>query len=563
MGDGETLVEVARERAAMLGHACCVRFLVNGDVTGPIVELTYADLVDRASAIAATLQQRSQPGDRALLMFPSGVEFVTAFFGCLFAGVIPVPVYPPDFAKPERALAKLAAIVADCGPSAALTTQAFLPSLERALPALPQLAGIARIPVDACADVSAADWRAATITPDTIALLQYTSGSTGSPRGAVIRHAQLLANERSIAERMGPVKLVVGWLPVFHDMGLIGNVLQAIYAGGGLVLMSPFSFLKRPARWLEAISHFRAETSGGPNFAYEQCTRRISEEERARLDLGSWRVAFCGAEPVRATTIDRFCATFQRHGFARAAFYPCYGLAEATLFVTGNARGREPRCTTFRSSLLDRGQAVVTGEGDDARCLVSCGTPASTEDVRVVDPDTCVPVEDDRVGEIWVRGPATSSGYWNRADNEAFFAARLEGGEPTFLRTGDLGFVHAGELYICGRRKDMIIISGRNLFPPDIEATAEVAVPTIRKGCCAAFSIERDGEERLVIVAEHDAAHAADVIREIKRAVVEHHQVAPFDVLVVGAGTLPKTSSGKLERYACRRAYLDGAYLIS
>ncbi|HTL34800.1 MAG TPA: fatty acyl-AMP ligase [Kofleriaceae bacterium] len=563
MATGETLVDVARERAATLGEALCVRYLVNGEATGPSVDLSYAALVRRASAIAATLQQHVRPDDRALLMFPAGVEFVTAFFGCLFAGVVPVPVYPPDFARPERALAKLRAIVVDSGAGVALTTQAFLPSLDRAKPAIPELAHIAGIAVDVCDDANAGDWRPTPITGDTIALLQYTSGSTGSPKGAVIRHRQLIANERTIAAKMGPVKLVAGWLPVFHDMGLIGNVLQVIYAGAGLVMMSPFSFLKRPARWLEAISHFRADTSGGPNFAYEQCVRRVSDEERARLDLSCWELAFCGAEPVRTATVDRFCEMFAPRGFARRAFYPCYGLAEATLFVTGGTRGTEARHTTFRASALDRGEAIATSTADDARALVSCGTPSSTEEIRIVDPDTAAPLADGRVGEIWVRGPAISNGYYNRGDNSAVFAAQLASGESPFLRTGDLGFLHEGELYISGRRKDMVIIGGRNLFPTDIEATAEAAVPTIRKGCCAAFSIERDGEEKLVLVAEHDVAKAVDVIREIKRAVAEHHQVALHDVVLVTAGTLPKTSSGKLERYACRAAYLSGAYLIS
>jgi acyl-CoA synthetase (AMP-forming)/AMP-acid ligase II len=563
MAAGDTLVDVARERAGTLGDALCVRYLVNGEVTGPTVELSYAALIRRATAIAATLQQHARRDDRALLMFPAGVEFVTAFFGCLFAGVMPVPVYPPDFARPERALAKLRAIVVDCGARVALTTQAFAPSLDRAKPSIPELADVTSIAVDACEDGRAGDWRPPAITGDTVALLQYTSGSTGSPKGAVIRHRQLLANEHSIAAKMGPVRLVAGWLPVFHDMGLIGNVLQVIHAGAGLVMMSPFSFLKRPARWLEAISHFRADTSGGPNFAYEQCLRRISGEERARLDLSCWELAFCGAEPVRSTTVDRFCALYEPHGFSRRAFYPCYGLAEATLLVTGGTRGTEARHTRFRASALDRGEAIEVTADDDARHLVSCGTPAPTEEIRIVDPDSLAPLAEGRVGEIWVRGPAISNGYWNRDDNDAIFAAQLASGEPAFLRTGDLGFIHAGELYISGRRKDVVIIGGRNLFPPDIEATAEAAVPTIRKGCCAAFSIERDGEEKLVLVAEHDASTEVDVVREIKRAVAEHHQVALHDVVLVTSGTLPKTSSGKLERYACRASYLSGAYLIS
>jgi acyl-CoA synthetase (AMP-forming)/AMP-acid ligase II len=331
-------------------------------------------------------------------------------------------------------------------------------------------------------------------------------------------------------------------------MGLIGNVLQGLCAGTGLVLMSPFAFLKRPARWLEAISHFRASTSGGPNFAYELCARRITDEECAALDLSSWEVAYCGAEPIREATYRRFLERFGPRGFSRSTFYPCYGLAEATLFVTGNRRGTAPRSCAFDAAALDRGEVVVDG----ARTLISCGVPSPSEEVRIVDPVTSTVTTG--VGEIWVRGPGVAAGYWGR-DSDDVFAARLASGDGPFLRTGDLGFLHGGELFIAGRHKDMIILAGRNLFPQDLEAAIEAAVPAVRKGCCAAFSVERDGEERLCIMAEHDGSPEPETIREIKRALAEHAPV--FDVVLVGKGGVFKTSSGKLERHACRRAYLD------
>jgi acyl-CoA synthetase (AMP-forming)/AMP-acid ligase II len=538
----DTLVDFVRERATTQGEEVWLRYLVTGDVTGATVELTYAELERRARAIAAELQQRGDAGDRALLLYPSGLDFVAAFFGCLFAGMIPVPVFPPDLAKPERSLAKLYAIAADCGARFALTASEFLPMLERIAPP-----GTQCFATDTCNEAAA--WRSPMISTDTIALVQYTSGSTGAPKGVVLRHRQLIANQISIEAVMGAVKLMVGWLPIFHDMGL-GYVLQTLCAGSGLVLMSPVAFLKRPARWLEAISHYRATASGGPNFAYELCVRRVSEDERARLDLSSWEVAFCGAEPIREATYRRFQSTFEACGFSRSTFYPCYGLAEATLFVTGNRRGTPPKSCAFSSSALDRGEVVVTEDPDDRRVLVSCGRPSPTEDVRIVDLDRLAPT--DGMGEIWVRGPGIASGYWGR-DADDVFDARLDGEGP-FLRTGDLGFLYGGELYIAGRRKDMIILAGRNLFPQDIEAIVET-VPAVRKGCCAAFSIDDGDEEKLCIMAEHDGSPEAETVRAIKQAVAAQHQIPVFDVVLVGKGAIPKTSSGKLERYACRRAY--------
>ncbi|HEY4179398.1 MAG TPA: fatty acyl-AMP ligase [Kofleriaceae bacterium] len=539
----ETFVDIVREQADVRGDETWLRYLETGDVAGTVTEVTYGTLEERARAIAVEILRHCRPGDRALLMYPSGVEFVTAFVGCWFAGVIPVPAYPPDLARPARSLAKIHAIAADCGARIALTTSEILPIFARIAP--PEIKPVA---TDTCRDSDA--WGPPAITGTTTALLQYTSGSTGSPKGVVVSHANLLANERSIEAAMGPVKLVVGWLPIFHDMGLLGNVLQALHAGTGLVLMSPVSFLKRPARWLEAISHYKATTSGAPNFAFDLCVRRVTDQERQRLDLRSWEVACCGAEPVRAATYRRFLDRFEPVGFSRTAFYPCFGLAEATLFVTGNRRDTPVTTTRFAATSLEHGQVRVTDSDDDARTLVSCGVPAPSEQVRIVDPDRCVPTEG--VGEIWVRGPGVANGYWGRDASETF-AARLADGDGPYLRTGDLGFLYGGELYVTGRSKDMIIIGGRNLFPQDIESAIEGAVPAVRKGCCAAFSVDEQGEERLCIMAEHDGA--PDTENAIKRVVAEQFQVAVFDVALVAKGELPKTSSGKLERHACRRAH--------
>jgi acyl-CoA synthetase (AMP-forming)/AMP-acid ligase II len=554
----ETLVDVVRDRASSLGDAIWLRYLTTGDVSGPIDELSYTELARRAPAIAVALQRQCAVGERAMLLFPPGLDFVTCFFGCLFAGVIPVPAYPPSLGRPERTRAKLHAIARDCGARFFLTTSEGLAALESAVPP-----GVQCLVIDTRNSALSAAWQAPTISRETVAFLQYTSGSTGAPKGVVVRHRQLIANELSIEAGMGPVNLVVGWLPVFHDMGLIGNVLQSLCAGSSVVLMSPFSFLKRPARWLEAISHFRATTSGAPNFAYDLCVHRVLEEERVRLDLSCWEVACCASEPVRAATYERFSRAFESRGFSRSAFYPCYGLAEATLFVTGSKRGTPPNTCAFRASALDRGEVVVatsrtastdTAAGaDDRRVLVSCGKPSPTEEIRIVDPERLMPT--DGIGEIWVRGPGIANGYWGRENDGAIFGARLADGDGPFLRTGDLGFLHDAELYITGRRKDMIIVGGRNLFPQDIEATVEAAVPSLREGGCVAFSVEHEDGERLVIMAEHERPSSPELMRTIKQAVVVHHQAPVFDVVLVKKGAVLKTSSGKIERYACRQAY--------
>ena len=554
----ETLVDVVRDRASSLGDAVWLRYLTTGDVSGPIDELSYTELARRAAAIAAALQRQCAVGERAMLLFPPGLDFVTCFFGCLFAGVIPVPAYPPSLAKPERTRAKLHAIARDCEARLFLTTSEGLSALECAAPP-----GVQCVAIETRNSALSAVWQTPTISRETVAFLQYTSGSTGAPKGVVVRHRQLIANELSIEAGMGPVNLVVGWLPVFHDMGLIGNVLQSLCAGSSVVLMSPFSFLKRPARWLEAISHFRATTSGAPNFAYDLCVHRVREEERVRLDLSCWEVACCASEPVRAATYERFSRAFESCGFSRSAFYPCYGLAEATLFVTGSKRGTPPNTCAFQASALDRGEVVVATDrtvrpetaagADDRRVLVSCGKASPTEEIRIVDPERLIPT--DGIGEIWVRGPGIASGYWGRENDGAIFSARLANGDGPFLRTGDLGFLYEAELYVTGRRKDMIILGGRNLFPQDIEATVEAAVPSLRQGGCVAFSVEHEDGERLVIMAEHDHPSSPEVVRTIKQAVVTHHQAPVFDVVLVKKGAVLKTSSGKIERYACSQAY--------
>ncbi|HEX5760111.1 MAG TPA: amino acid adenylation domain-containing protein, partial [Thermoanaerobaculia bacterium] len=392
------------------------------------------------------------------------------------------------------------------------------------------------------------------------------------PKGVVVTHGNLLDNEEAIrvAFAQSEASLVVGWLPLYHDMGLIGNVLQPLYAGARAVLMAPLSFLQRPALWLETISRYRATTSGGPNFAYDLCVRKVGEAEKAALDLTSWSLAFNGSEPVRAETLERFAAAFARCGFRRQAFFPCYGLAEATLFVTGGSPAEPPVVREVDAAALERHRVVDAPPGaPGSRSLVGCGRAAPAQAVRLIDPESRLPCPPAWVGEIWVAGPSVAAGYWRRpAETESTFGALpagVAGGEGPFLRTGDLGFLSAGELFVTGRIKDLIILRGRNHYPQDLERTAEASHPALRPGCAAAFAVDRDGEGRLVLLVEAERSSAAQVAaaaEAARRAVAEEHEVAVEEVVLLRRGTILKTTSGKIRRGACRAAYLAGELAV-
>ncbi|HEY0511015.1 MAG TPA: amino acid adenylation domain-containing protein [Thermoanaerobaculia bacterium] len=525
------------------------------DGTGVATDLTYADLDRQALAIAAQLQQLGAAGQRALLLYPPGLDFVAAFLGCLYGGVVAVPVYPPTS---QRTLPRLLAIAQDARPALALTTRALQGKLQPLAAGMPWLGEIAWVVTDGSdgSDESDGAWQDPRPGPETLAFLQYTSGSTAAPKGVMVSHGNLLHNEEMIRRAFGQsaASVIVGWLPLYHDMGLIGNVLQPLYLGAHCILQAPATFLQRPLSWLAAISRYRATTSGAPNFAYDLCVRKIGAEQRAGLDLASWEVAFNGAEPVRPDTLERFAAAFAPQGFRRRAFYPCYGLAEATLFVSGGGQGA---------------LAVVAAEG--ARGLVGCGRPWMDQRLVVVDPESGRPVGDGQEGEIWISGPSVAQGYWRQPEaTERDFRARLAGapadrGESCFLRTGDLGFLRGGELFVTGRLKDLLIVRGRNLYPQDIERTVEESHAALRPGCGAAFAVEGDGEERLVIVQEldpHRRGEADAALEALRRAVAEEHEVQVHQAVLVRAGTIPKTSSGKIQRHAARAAFLAGTLVV-
>jgi acyl-CoA synthetase (AMP-forming)/AMP-acid ligase II len=574
-GEWASLVELGRARAASQGERPLYTFYPDRASTPP-AELSYAGLDLRARAIGAALQRQGAAGQRALLLYPPGLEFVAAFFGCLYGGVVAVPAYPP---RSARNLPRLLEIARDARPAIALTTAELKAAIGGLATQVPELAALRLLATDEVPVEEAAAWRDPGVSGSSLAFLQYTSGSTASPKGVMVSHGNLQHNEEMIRQAFGQSaeSVIVGWLPLYHDMGLIGNVLQPLFLGARCLLMSPIAFLQSPKRWLAAISHHRATTSGGPNFAYDLCVRKIAPADREDLDLSSWDLAFNGAEPVRAESMARFAAAFAGCGFKESAFFPCYGLAEATLFVAGGAAAGKsrgvPRVAAFDRALLETGEAKPLPEADPAsRTLVSCGRAWHGQELAIVDPLSLTRIPDRRVGEVWVRGASVARGYWKRPEATAeTFDGRLAGvsaaeGQEPFLRTGDLGFVDGGELFVTGRLKDLIIIRGRNLYPQDIELTVERSHAALRPGCGAAFSVEVGEEERLVVVQElerhEDVPPAPETIEEIadaiRRAVAEEHEAQVHQVVLLRAASIPKTSSGKLQRRACRAALLGG-----
>jgi acyl-CoA synthetase (AMP-forming)/AMP-acid ligase II/fatty-acid desaturase len=554
---GETLVDMLTDHAA--SHGDDTAYILLDGSGAECARLTFSELHRRAIAIAAHLQGMVQPGAPVLLVFPTGLDFIAAFFGCMYAGAIGVPC-----AHTARNIDRLASIVASSGAGVILTEDVS----DATLRAMPTDLGsltwrrVADIPRDA-----AASWRPPVLAADSIAYLQYSSGSTGEPKGVMVSHGNLMHNLQMMAEAFShdPRRTkIVTWLPLFHDMGLIGNVLEAVFLGVTCVLLSPTSFLKRPILWLQAIDRYRATFSGAPNFAYELCVRRITAAERETLDLSGWEVAFNGSEPVRAEVIDAFCACFAPQGFRREAMYPCYGLAEATLFVSGQGHAVAPTSLRFDRVMLERDRAVLSDEST-ARALVNCGHEWSGQRIFIVDPERRVPLPQGQVGEIWLSGRSIANGYWRQPAASALtFVKTLDGvGEGNYLRTGDLGLMHDGGLYLTGRLKDLIIIYGRNLYPDDIERTVYSSNAALRPGCGAAFSVDLDGEERLVVVQElsreyRDSFDEAQIRDDVVEAITAAHQVRLHALALIPHGTIPKTSSGKIQRRACRAAFLDG-----
>ncbi|MEB3325164.1 MAG: fatty acyl-AMP ligase, partial [Cyanobacteriota bacterium] len=499
-----SFVELLQERAVSHPDRLAFSFLQDGETES--AKLSYGELDRRARTIAAHLQQRGHRGGRALLLYNPGLEFVAGFFGCLYANVTAVPAYPP---RSNQLISRLASIVQDAETRVALTSQTLLEGIAERLKDLGGAAPKELIATDTLADGEANAWQADQIQPESLAFLQYTSGSTGHPKGVMVSHANLLHNSYliNLCFEDSPGSLGVCWLPPYHDMGLVGGILQPIYVGASMILMPPVSFLQRPFRWLEAISRYGVTTSGGPNFAYEFCARQVRPEQLDTIDLSRWSLAFTGAEPVRAETIDLFCHTFAACGFKREAFLPCYGLAENTLIVTGGQKSAPPMIRHFVASSLSDHRAEElepnSPQPEASRALVASGPVVGEQRLVVVDPEREQLLEPGQIGEIWVSGTSVALGYRNQEElSTATFHAHLPGDPLAYLRTGDLGFLHGGQLFVTGRLKDLIIIRGRNHYPQDIEATVASSHKALRAGFGGAFSIEKDGEERLVVVQE-------------------------------------------------------------
>ncbi|HEX8709306.1 MAG TPA: condensation domain-containing protein, partial [Pyrinomonadaceae bacterium] len=555
-----SLVELLRQRARSQPDLPAYTFLVDGEKAE--VRLTYGELDRQACAIAAMLKPLVVTGDRILLLYPPGLEYIAAFFGCLYVGAVAIPAYPP---KRNRTLLRLQAIVADAEAAVALATSPILSRVAPLFAQNPYLKPLRWLATDNLAAEAGADWSETAIAGEDLAFLQYTSGSTGQPKGVRLTHQNLLHNAALVYQACEhtPDERYVSWLPTFHDMGFMAGILQPLYGGFPAVLMSPAAFLQRPLRWLEAITKYRGTTSGGPNFAYDLCLRKSTPAQREALDLSSWSVAFNGAEPIRSGTIAAFIDAFSSSGFRPEAFYPCYGLAEATLMVSGSRKSEPPVVKAVAARALANNVVVETGEEDeDARSLVGCGRTMPGQKIVVVHADSLTTCEPCEVGEIWVAGPSVGQGYWNhpKETEQTFNAYLADTGEGPFLRTGDCGFLQDGELFVTGRLKDLIIIRGLNHYPQDIEMTVEQCDPALRPGCGAAVSVEVEGEERLVIVQEVDQRRGADLealIDLIRHRVAEEEEVQVYAVALIRAGTIPKTSSGKIQRHICRSGFLE------
>jgi acyl-CoA synthetase (AMP-forming)/AMP-acid ligase II len=577
--DAATLVELLQWRANHQPDRHAYTFLRQGETED--ARLTYGELDQRARAIATLLQCKEATGKPVLLLHPPGLEYIAAFFGCLYAGAIAVPAYPPYSA---RTMPRIQAIVSNARARMVLTTADTLSDLQRCFAHVPDLEDLEWIATDSIPANLVDEWQEPGITADTLAFLQYTSGSTAEPKGVMVAHRNLLHNLGMVHRHSGqtPDSYMVSWAPQYHDMGLISGILSPFHAGYPAMLMSPVAFLQRPARWLQAISRYKATMSVGPNFAYDLCIRKITPEQRSTLDLSTWNVAANGAEPIREETLERFVEIFGPCGFRREAFFPAYGLAEATLISATGTSSAPTVVRTFQGAAIEQNRVIVASAGDeDARRLVGYEQMAPNQKIIIVNPESLTRCLPDQVGEIWIAGPSVTSGFWNNheATERTFRAYLADSGEGPFLRTGDLGFMKDGVLFVTGRLKDLILIRGRNHYPQDIEHTVEQCHPAIRPGCCAAFSVDVAGKEQLVVLIEIDPHYQPDheqtetqrdaephrkslngqeVVRAVRQAVSEQHALQTYQAVLLKAGSILKTSSGKLQRRACCASFLAG-----
>lgn len=559
--ESDDFVSHVRGQVELFGDTRAFTYL--REVDRELVEerVTYTALDADARAIAAWLAQRPEADRPVLLLYIDGIDFLRAYLGCLYAGVIAVPApLPTD----DRSLKRAAVMFDDAGIGLVLTTEA----VREPLTAWLRDSGLAdRMPCVATDTEQLADpdaWRMPDLRGDTVAFLQYTSGSSSEPKGVVVTHANLLHNEAAISNalELDSTMTGAGWLPHFHDMGLIGMLLQAIYAGGNLVFMSPMTFLKRPVRWLDMVHRYGAQVTLAPNFAYELVARRVSDDDLARLDLSALRVALNGAEPVRARTLDAVIDRLGEAGFRDDAFVAAYGMAEATLIATARAVGEPPRYLDVDPAALERGEAIPSATDGAAR-LVSSGAPTDL-DVWIVDPETAQVAPESTVGEIWLRGGSVTRGYWKReAESAETFGARTDTGEGPFLRTGDLGLVHDGELFVTGRLKDLLIVNGRNIYPQDIEEVVRFVHPALSDSPGVVLVVDAGQEYVVVIQGVRESALSdatpAELTAQIKGTVARTFELAAPSVVLVERRGVHRTTSGKVQRRSMHASFLDGS----
>lgn len=558
-----TLVELLRYRAQHQSNQLAYCFLEDGKREG--LSYTYADLDRQARAIAVQLQQLR--GERALLLYPQGAEVVAAFCGCMYSGVIAIPVPPPDAGRMKRTLPRLREIIKDAEASLVLSTGRIIELVRDSGLEFPEFDSMRWMDTTEVDEALADQWQDPQVDKDTLAYLQYTSGSTSTPKGVMLSHYNLIHHSAYLQRACGygADGATVTWMPYFHDYGLVEGLIQPMYSGAPCYIMAPLAFVKRPLRWLQAISKYGATHSQAPNFAYDLCVRRIRESQKEGLDLSGWKSAGNAAEPINPRVMREFCEAFKDCGFAWETFSPAYGLAEATLLASSTPVGVAPTIVSLDAPSLERGHVkLADADSSTVRETVSCGELVCETKVVIVNPDTFEVCDSDAIGEVWMADPGVAHGYWQRDEaTRETFAAHVKGGDGPFLRTGDLGFLQAGQLYITGRIKDLIIIRGTNHYPQDIEWTVQQVGPALRPDYGACFSIIEDGEERLVVVQEVERSQqktfdAAETIAEIRQAISEAHELQVYAIALVKSGNVLKTSSGKIQRRACCNRFMAG-----
>ncbi len=560
----ETITEMTKWRALHQPDKLAYTFLtyLNGEKPAEN-SLTYKEVDLKARNIAAVLQKYEAKGERALLIYPPGLDHVVAFFGCLYAGMIPVPTYPP---VEPRLTARFEKIAADAQATFILTMSPIKMLIKAQFNGKKEITSLNWLATDSFENDSHQEFKDIDIQKDTIGLLQYTSGSTTAPKGVIVTHENLISNLSSPfrEDEIRGDDVGVSWLPQYHDMGLIGGILQAFYIDTHFVFMSPMDFLQKPFRWLQALSMYKGTISGSPNFGYDQCVRTVTPEEKKTLDLSNWDCACNGAEPVRADTFERFSSTFAECGFNPNACRSGYGLAESTFLATGGRRAMPSAVKTFSSQGLRKNTVIETNDENDAKTLVGNGDILPGGRLLIVDPDTLQECPPDRVGEIWITSPSVTREYWNMKDEteEVFNAYLSDTGEGPFLRTGDLGFMFEGELYFSSRRSDLIRINGDVHYPHDIERTAEESHEALRTGCNTAFTMKENDEKKLVLVQEFKKNYSNgkvdlnDVSKSIQQFIAEKHDINVRKILFLKTGHILKTSSGKIRRMANRDLFI-------